>query len=117
MLTTLDDVRFAVIVPATARLLAVLEQLSRTSPSVPMPLVITAGSNGSHMAHSRHYSGEAVDIRTHNFRGPDAKHAFQRELAAALGAQFTVLLEDEGLSNEHLHAQVRKDHAFDPTQE
>ncbi len=112
MLAALDTVRFTIIVPATIRLLTVLEQLSRTSPSVPQPLVLTAGTDGVHADHSRHYSGEAVDVRTHNFRGPVAVHAFQRELAAALGPQFTMLYENEGLPNAHLHVQVRKDHVY-----
>lgn len=63
-------------------------------------LVITSGSDGAHSPTSRHYRGEAVDLRTRNMRDPKA---VQRALMAALGPKFSVL--DEG---DHLHIQVRK---------
>ena len=63
-------------------------------------VVITSGTDGVHKPNSRHYKGEAVDIRTANLPDPGA---FQKLLSDALGQQFTVL--DEG---DHLHVQPRK---------
>ncbi len=63
-------------------------------------LVITSGTDGQHMANSRHYKGEAVDIRTSNLKD---RAATIGRLKAALGPLFTVL--DEG---DHLHVQVKK---------
>ena len=61
-------------------------------------VVITSGTDGVHKPTSRHYKGEAVDIRTSNL-----PKTFQKLLSAALGPRFTVL--DEG---DHLHVQPRK---------
>lgn len=63
-------------------------------------LVITSGSDGKHAPNSRHYKGEAVDIRTSNLK--DRAATIDR-LKRTLGPMFTVL--DEG---DHLHVQVKK---------
>ena len=34
-------------------------------------VVITSGNDGKHMKHSKHYSNEAIDIRTNNMVDPD----------------------------------------------
>lgn len=100
-------VRFAQITPD---LVAMLRALVRVAdhPTVPTDgLVITSGSDGQHAAQSKHYTGQAVDVRSKTFAGPD-KPSFQAVLQQELGARFTVLLEHEGRPNEHWHIQVRK---------
>lgn len=79
-------------------------------------LVITSGNDSRHSPTSRHYTDEAIDIRTHNFVSLAAKQRFRQMYEQALGPQFRVLLEGVGTLNEHLHAQVRKGHAFVPDQ-
>lgn len=69
-------------------------------------VVITAGSNGTHAPKSRHYTGEAVDIRTHNFTLP--VDTLRASLQAALGPKFVVIWESPNTPNSHLHVQVRK---------
>lgn len=69
-----------------------------------LEVVITSGSDSTHSPKSRHYTGEAVDIRKRNLENP---RAFKESLQFALGSQFTVL--DEG---DHFHVQVRKGHQY-----
>lgn len=113
MLTTKPGVRFAVITPALLHMLTVVERLSRTVPGVPEAgLVVTAGSDGRHMAGSKHYSGEAIDLRSKTLQ-PDVRELLLAALREELGPQFTVLLEDAGKANEHVHAQVKKGRRFE----
>ena len=75
-------------------------------------LVITSGNDSTHGPGSRHYTDEAIDVRTHNFTSREARRNFRVRWEAALGPQFRVLLEHEGKPNEHFHAQVRKGHTY-----
>ena len=117
MLTTKPDVRFRIITPALVRMEGILLLASGILPDLPAEgLVITVGSNGQHMKNSRHYSGEALDLRSKSFRNGAVRAAFMGSLQQLLGPQFSVLLEDAGTDNEHFHIQVRKGHRFDETQ-
>ena len=78
----------------------------------PDKLVITAMSNGVHMKDSKHYTGEAIDLRSNNFSSRDAKRTFRSEFEKFLGPKFRVLLEGETTINEHFHIQVRKGMEF-----
>lgn len=64
-------------------------------------LVITAGTDGKHMVGSLHYKGLALDLRTRNIAG--AEQAVVKEIKAALGKDFDVVLE-----GDHIHIE------FDP---
>ena len=75
-------------------------------------LVITSANDSRHGPGSKHYTNEAIDVRSHNFRDATAKHLFRTAYELALGPQFRVLLEGLGTPNEHFHAQVRKGHAY-----
>ncbi len=66
----------------------------------PGEVIITSGSDGKHSPTSRHYKGEAIDIRKWNLK--DYK-GFQEAYQAALGPKFFVLDEPD-----HLHCQVAK---------
>ena len=114
MLTTKAGVRFGTITPALLFMLTTLERLSRTLFGLPEEgLVITSGSDGTHMAGSKHYTGEALDLRSKTMN-PTIKTGFMVRLRQELGAQFTVLLEHEGQAQEHFHLQVKKGRRFDP---
>lgn len=65
-------------------------------------LVVTALRDGKHRPASRHFRGEAVDLRTHNLK-PDELLKAHELLKAALGPKFAVLLENWGTPNEHVH--------------
>jgi hypothetical protein len=98
---------------AMVHMLTVLRRSSEAHPEVPdQTLVITSANDGTHAQGSRHYSNEALDVRSKSFRSSVDKRAFRAKLASDLGDQFTVLLEDEDGMNEHYHCQVRKGHIF-----
>jgi hypothetical protein len=111
MLTTKPSVRFAVITPALLYMLGVIERVSRTLDGLPDEgLVITSGSDSQHMTGSKHYTGEALDLRSKTLGA--RKPVVIATLRIELGPQFTVLLEGEGTPNEHLHIQVKKGRRF-----
>jgi len=63
-------------------------------------LVITSVSEGKHKRASKHYTGYAMDIRTHNLLDPKAA---ADEIRQSLGTDFDVILEVD-----HIHIE------FDP---
>ncbi len=107
MLECKDNVRFRRLTPAMLRMLTALGDLAETDVA-PKPLVITSANDGNHEQGSRHYTDEALDLRLHNFASRGTVLRFKALLEKRLGPQFTVLWEDEGTPNEHLHCQVRK---------
>lgn len=118
VIRTKPTVRFGGITAGLIELLRSLEELSR-SPLLdwlPPELVITAGSDGTHATNSRHYTYEAIDVRSKNFPSLARKQEFRRRWEAQLEARFPgkfrVLLESVGSDNEHFHAQVKKGQTF-----
>lgn len=99
-LSVKKGVRFDADHPALGRMLAELLLLDYDG-----EIVITAGTNGTHMSGSKHYSGQAIDIRVHNLPSPEA---IAKKLRDSLGPRFTVLHESPNTPNAHLHVQVRK---------
>jgi hypothetical protein len=70
------------------------------APLVIDTLTITSGSDGAHKPGSKHYIGEAIDVRTRDWS--DETRAVMRDyVAAALGPKFRVIDEVD-----HLHVQV-----------
>jgi hypothetical protein len=63
--------------------------------------VITGGLEGVHTKGSEHYVGHALDWRTHHIPATEAED-IRDEVAAALGADFDVLLEENPV---HLHVE------------
>jgi hypothetical protein len=106
MVVCKSDVKFGGFTPALCYILTVLNALSKQ-----YPIMITSGSDGTHMAGSKHYTFEASDIRS-NWYKSDIKVKVKTALENALGSQFTVLLENENGPNEHFHIQVRKGHTY-----
>ena len=70
------------------------------------PLVITSGSDGSHLPHSKHYRGEALDLRVWGLTASQ-REDLRAHIETALGKKFRVLDEVD-----HLHAQVRKGQSY-----
>ena len=68
-------------------------------------LVVTSLNDGSHRQGSYHYTGDAVDIRSKNLPSSAAKRNARDLLAARLGKDFDVILEDLGGPNEHVHIE------------
>lgn len=110
-----DGVRLNADAPAIAFILAALNLAARDV-DLKLPedgLIITAGRDGQHMEGSKHYTDEAIDLRSHNFPSRAAAVVFVSRLGSILGRRFSVLFEDAGTSNEHFHIQVRKGLKFE----
>lgn len=69
------------------------------------PAYITSGNDSAHMPESKHFLGKALDFRTKHLTSTAHALAVRDKLRAALGPQFTVILEDFGQNNEHIHVQ------------
>lgn len=105
MVTFKPSARLRRLTPALKRMLDVLCELDGSQSWLPPDLVITSINDSQHGVGSRHYTDEAMDLRTHDVAD---RHAFHALLAERLGPRFTVLLEDEGQPNEHVHIQPKK---------
>lgn len=68
-------------------------------------VVVTSGNDSTHMQGSRHYSDNALDIRTKDFESTAAKRAFLAAVLARLGRDYEGLIEDLGGPNEHAHIE------------
>ena len=105
--TVKSTVRFDEESLALGRLLGVLLHVASSWTDPPV-LVVTAGSDGQHRQGSRHYTGEAIDVRSKNFPTLAAKERFREAYQMALGSKFRVLFESVETNQEHFHAQVRR---------
>lgn len=106
--TCKPGVRLVGLTAGLCRILSVLEELSRTATGLPAELVITSINDSTHGPTSRHYRNEAIDLRSKNFDGREAKRLFRGLFERSLGPKFRVLFEGEGTDNEHFHIQIRK---------
>jgi len=100
-------VRFKTFTPAMLRMLTALYSVARgwTKSST---VVITSANDSTHGETSRHYKDEALDLRVHNQPDDAAVLELAQNIRTELGPAFTVLYEDPGGQNAHLHIQPRK---------
>lgn len=83
----------------TPRNLIICAAAANVGQALGLDVTITSGTDGQHMKGSKHYTGEALDIRLLGEQTAD----FQRSLAARLGPTYQLILE-----SDHLHVE------FDP---
>jgi len=72
------------------------------------PLITSANDYEGHMEKSAHYSGAAVDFRIKDIGDLAERKELVSLIREELGERFTVLHEDIGKNNEHLHVQLRR---------
>jgi len=96
------NVYFGEFTPAMRRMLQVIWQVNDTHQ---YGLIITSANDSVHAKNSRHYTNEALYLRTHNLKSPEE---VQKILKSKLGVKFTVLYESPGLPNAHIHIQPSK---------
>lgn len=110
-------VRIKCLTPALLWIFQTLQLIAETALGLPEELLVTSVYDGKHMEGSRHYHGEALDLRSKSFKGT-SKHKFREVLEGTLNRhptspnRFRVLLEDEDEDNEHFHIQVKKGKMF-----
>ena len=64
---------------------------------------VTSANDSKHSERSHHYTGNALDFRTHDFTAN--KQYLLQEVRNSLGIHFDVVLEGVGTQNEHLHVE------------
>jgi hypothetical protein len=107
------EVRLKVLSPTLAYIFYKLSEFheKKLGPQ-PNDLVITSINDSVHMPGSKHYTNEAIDIRSQSFNSDTNKIEFALTLQDFLGPKFKVLLENLNQVNEHFHVQVRRDTKF-----
>lgn len=103
-------VEFTTIAPAGFLILQALKTVSR---NLGVNLTITSACDGDHSGPTDpHKSGEAYDVRSHDF-GPLFKDHILSEVMTELGkVHFFGFLEAPGEPNEHFHFQRAKGTTF-----
>jgi len=66
---------------------------------------VTSANDSKHSDKSLHYTGNALDFRTHDFTAN--KLYLVQEVKGSLGIHFDVVLEGVGTPNEHLHVEYQ----------
>ena len=64
--------------------------------------IITCGLDGKHMPGSKHYTGEALDLRTRHL-DMRLRPVLAEDYSKALGPQYDVVLED---NPPHIHVEL-----------
>lgn len=71
------------------------------------PVITSGNDSDKHGERSAHYACAAVDIRIKDVENIKIREALAQAIRDELGTRYTVLHEDVGLANEHLHIQLR----------
>ena len=69
-------------------------------------VTITSVLDGKHMQGSLHHEGRAIDLRSKHIPRKDLLQA-HASLKASMGPDWDVLLEKQGLPNEHFHIEFQ----------
>lgn len=64
-----------------------------------VPVVVTSGTDGQHSKQSKHYSGEALDLRISHLE-PESIQPIVKGLKELLGKHFDIVLEVD-----HIHIE------------
>lgn len=68
-------------------------------------LWVTSGNDSEHMKGSKHYTNNALDLRSKNFPTLESKKQFIEKISDRLGADYDCILEQVGKGNEHFHIE------------
>lgn len=83
----------------TPKMLVIAAAAANTAEKGNFEVVITSGTDGEHMKGSKHYTGDALDIRISNLSLSNLK-ALMTGLATRLGDNYDIILE-----KDHLHIE------------
>ena len=90
--------------PKILMMMAAIANVAQSLES-PVDVLITSGNDSAHMQGSKHYSYEALDIRSKNFPSAQAKRHFMDAVLTRLGKGYQMILEYESKANEHFHLE------------
>lgn len=102
-----DGVQFSKIAPAGFRILAAIDNAAKL---LKCDMVITSACDGEHSGpDDPHHTGEAYDLRTHDFPTVQFKMIVLNNIMQQLGwTYFFGFVEAEGTEQEHIHLQRKK---------
>ena len=83
----------------TPKMLVIMAAMANTAEEMGFVAVVTSGRDSKHMTGSKHYTGNALDFRTHNF-SPETLAQIMSSMKARLGRDYDVVLE-----SDHLHVE------------
>lgn len=81
----------------------VVEEMGVRELFVSGELLVTSANDSKHMKGSRHYSGDALDVRSKTMRSLVLKQEFLARVLSRLGESYQGILECQGGPNEHFH--------------
>ena len=87
------------------RLCLLLAAVANVAQELDWDVIITSAVDGCHKIRSRHYTHEAIDVRSKNFPSPQAKDDFIQAVLLRLGTGYEMFLENVGTENEHFHLE------------
>jgi hypothetical protein len=99
MILVKEGVRFRKLIPEIYLILPVIDEVFLNHS---LDAVITSGNDSTHMTGSLHYVDRALDLRSHHLPA-GSEEVVVNELRAALGLEYTVILEGRDTLNEHIH--------------
>jgi len=107
--TCKPGVRFKGFTRGLIRILVAVQRVAERTRSM-AEVVITSANDGKHSQRprSRHYSNEALDLRSRNFKTAKARILFLQRLRRELGDRFYVAYEGHGKLSAHIHVQPRR---------
>ena len=104
MISCKESVRFSILRP---QIWGIFDKLDEAFSAYQKLCIVTCGTDG-HPQDDPHTNGFALDLRSKHL-SDEQRHAVLHALRVSLGSTYTVLLENEGMDNEHYHIQVRKE--------
>lgn len=120
MIVFKENVRIKEFSASLEWMLHCLFELVRNRPSfVPVSVMVTSINDSVHSSASKHYTDDAIDVRSHNFLSQQDKQNFLSLYINMLNSHpmlrdhFWGFLEDPGTENEHFHIQVKKGLSFE----
>jgi len=107
-LTCKPSVRFRGFTRGLVRILVGVQKVAERTRM--KEVVVTSANDGKHSQRprSRHYSNEALDLRSRNFQTATARNLFLQRLRRELGTRFYVAYEHDGRPSAHIHIQPRR---------
>ncbi len=101
MIIVKNKVVFNRLLPEIYNLFPIIEEVWNHFNQVP---VITSANDGKHMQGSRHYTDQAIDLRSKTLTDEQKQYALA-ELRRRAGPDYDILLEGDGTPNAHFHIE------------
>ena len=89
--------------------LVIMAACANVAEAMGIEVVVTSGKDSKHMMGSKHYAGNALDIRSKNFKSYEDKLLYLDAVMERLGEKYQGILEFVDTPNEHFHIEYDPD--------